>query len=108
MPLGDFDAELSLSTACQGALEEAFQDLYPKVLAAMKAGDKAGLSITLDMERMKDSPSMVAMAFKITPKFPARSKASLCQVTGDGTKLMTDKPLPEPEVINLFDKKEAK
>lgn len=106
MPIGDLEAELSLATVCQGELEEAFQELYPKVVAAMKQGDKASLDITIGIEKMKDSDIMYALSYSIKPKFPARSRASICQITGDG-RLKTDKPVPKPEVLSLFSK-EAK
>lgn len=107
MPIGDMEVELSLATVCQGKLEEAFQDLYPKIVAAMKQGDKAGLAINIGLEKMKDSDLMFALSYSISPKFPSRSRASICQVTNDYT-LKTDKPVPRAEVVSLFDKKEAK
>ena len=55
MPMGEMDTPLSLSTVCAGKLEEAFMELYPKVVAAMKQGDKASLAITVGVEKMKQS-----------------------------------------------------
>lgn len=106
MALGDMETQLSLATICQGSLEQSFADLYPKVVAAMKPGDKAGLSITVGIERMKDSGSMFSVTFNITPKFPARSKASLAQIDNEG-KLLTDEPVIQSNLFAL-PKKEVK
>ncbi len=55
----------------------------------------------MDFKRMKDTATMFDVTYKITPKFPAQSKSSLCQVTGD-CKLVTEKPAPKAEVVSLF------
>lgn len=107
MSMGGMDTPLSLSTVCGGKLEEAFMELYPKVIAAMKQGDKASLSISIGIEKMKDSEIMFGLSYTIKPNFPARSKASLCVVNNDG-QLLTDKPAQKPEVVKLFQNQEAK
>jgi len=101
MSIGEMDTPLSLSTICGGKLEEAFAELYPKVVAAMKQGDKASLSISVGIEKMKDSEIMFGLSYSIKPNFPARSKASLCVVNNDH-KLLTDKPVQKPEVVQMF------
>lgn len=106
MSMGGMDTPLSLSTVCGGKLEEAFMDLYPKVVAAMKQGDKASLSISIGIEKMKDSEIMFGLSYSIKPNFPARSKASLCVVNKDG-QLLTDKPVSKPEIVPMF-QREAK
>jgi hypothetical protein len=106
MTMGDMDTQVSLTTVCGGALDEAFKELYPQLVSAMKQGDKASLAITVGIEKMKDSEIMFGLSFSIKPNFPARSKASLCVIGKDNT-LLTDKPVQKPEVISLF-QKEAK
>lgn len=101
MPMGEMDTLLDLTTVCGGALNEAFTDLYLKVVAAMKQGDKASLSISVGIEKMKDSEIMFGLSYSIKPNFPARSKASLCVVNND-YKLLTGKPVQKPEVVQMF------
>lgn len=101
MPSGTFDTHQSLGAVCGGDLDRDFQDLYPRILAAMKGGDKGKIVIELEMQRMPETPSITTFKYSITPKFPARKKASLCQVTGDG-KLLTEKPMEKPKVVPLF------
>lgn len=102
MSLGDFKVPLTLSTACGGKLEEEFQNLYPAILSQLKHGDKATVSITLDFKRVPDTTTMVNLGYKVTPKFPAKSKASVCQLTGDNM-LRTDEPQRPVKVANLFE-----
>lgn len=92
---------VSLSTICGGAMEEQFQSVYPALIAQLKEGNKASVSITIDFKKVPDTTTMVATSYKITPKFPASGKASICQITGD-CKLKTEPPVERPKVVGLF------
>lgn len=94
----ELETALKLNTVCQGKLEEAFQDIYPALIASMKPGDKAGIGITMEFKRVEETDTMVSVSFKITPKFPVMSKASICQVTQDN-KLKTDKPVEQVDFL---------
>lgn len=107
MPVGDNEVPLSLSTVCGGKLEEQFQELYPAMLATLKEGSKASIAITIEFQRVKDTTTMVNVGYKLTPRWPARSKASVCQITGDGKKIMTEKPVEKPKVVSMFENKEV-
>lgn len=99
--MADMDTPLTLSTICGGSLEQHFQRLYPALLGQCKEGDKASVSITVEFERVKDTTTMVKTKFKLSPKFPATSKASLCQFDND-FRVRTE-PAPErPKVVTLF------
>jgi hypothetical protein len=95
-----FEAELSLSTVCGGMLEEEFQALYPLLLNSLREDkDKASISITIDIQRVPETTSMVKLAYRIKPVYPGKAKASVCQISGN--KLMTEKPR-KMEQLKLF------
>ncbi|MDD4601486.1 hypothetical protein SDC9_04170 [bioreactor metagenome] len=95
------EISVSLSTICGGAMEEQFQQLYPALLAQLREGNKASLSINISFKKVQDTSTMINTSYKITPKFPASGKASICQITGD-YKLKTEAPVEKPQVITLF------
>jgi hypothetical protein len=101
------EVALSLNTVCQGKLEEAFQDIYPNLIASMKPGDKAGISISIEFKRVEETDTMINVSFKIAPKFPARSKASICQIIKN-YKLKTDRPMEQAVIAFPTEKKEAR
>jgi len=95
------EVKLSLSTICEGHLEEEFQSFIPALLSQLKHGQKASVSITIDLKRVADTSTMITAAYSITPKFPATKKASICRMTGNN-ELITEEA-PEPmKVVNLF------
>lgn len=97
----NMDTPLSLSSICGGELESHFQRLYPALLGQCREGEKASVTISIEFERVKDTATMVKTKFKLSPKFPATSKASLCQFDND-FKIKTE-PAPEkPKVVTLF------
>lgn len=95
------EVPVSLSTICAGALEEQFQSIMQALIPQIKHGQKGSVSINIDFKRVENTTTMVTTAYKITPKFPAMSKASICQVTGDN-RLKTEAPADRPKVVNLF------
>lgn len=99
--MGDFKTPLTLSNMCGGKLEQEFQDLYPAMLTQLKHGDKATVTITIDMKRVPETNTMLNLSYKITPRFPAKSKSSVCQITGDN-KLKTEEPPAPVKVVNMF------
>ena len=93
------EVAISLSTICTGGLEEQFQSLYPALLSQLKEDQQASLSISITFKHIPDTTTMVSASYKITPRFPAKGKASICQITGDN-KLKTEAPV-ESKVIQL-------
>lgn len=93
------EVPVSLSTICTGGLEEQFQSLYPALISQLKEGNSASLSISISFKRVPDTTTMINAAYKITPRFPSKGKASICQITGDN-KLKTDAPI-ESKVTQL-------
>lgn len=102
----DFNQDLSLANVCAGDLERDFQKMYPDLVAALKEGNKASVSITIEMGKVPNTTTMINMSYSITPKFPARKKAGVCQIADKG-KLRTERPLEPVKTLSLFDK-EAK
>lgn len=96
------EVDMSLSTICGGDLDEEFQSFIPALLSQLRQGQKASVSISIDLKRVENTSTMVTIAYSITPKFPAVKKASLCRVTGDN-KLKTESRQDRPKVVNMFD-----
>lgn len=101
MGLGDFSEDLSLANVCAGKLEADFQNLYPKLVATLKEGNKASISITLEMEKVPNTDTMVNFRYQITPKFPARKKESIVQLD-DGFQLHTEKVPEKVDNLRVF------
>ncbi|MBO8158850.1 hypothetical protein [Thermosyntropha sp.] len=98
---------LSLTNICGGQLEEDFQKLYRKLVTQLDEGEKANLSISIDLQRVKDTSSMFTISYKITPKYPPRGKASMVRMGKDYT-LQTEKVQEKkPKVIGLFNEGEG-
>jgi len=104
MSAGNLKTPLSLATICMGKLEEDFQELYPRLLASLKHGSKASVSIKIEFQRVAETETMVNTNYSIKPNFPAKSKASICQIT-DGFKLKTDE-VPQKTNLSLLRKEE--
>lgn len=96
----EVNVNLSLANVCAGQLEEEFQKLYPTLVASLKHGDKAGLTITLELKRVPDTDTMVSVNYRVAPKFPSKSKTSVCQLTGDH-KLKTEPPVQKVVSMSL-------
>ncbi len=86
---------LSLSNLCEGKLEEMFQSAYPAIVSQLKHGDTGTINITIKLKRVENTETMVNVTASLTPKFPAKSKATIASISAD-CKLMTEK-LPEPQ-----------
>lgn len=100
------EVQVSLTTICGGALEEQFQSLIQAIIPQIKHGQKGSIAINIDFKRVENTSTMVTTSYKMTPKFPAISKASICQVTGDN-RLKTEAPVERPKVVNLFNSGEG-
>ena len=97
--MDNMETPLSLNTLCGGDLEKQFLKMYPALLSQCKAGEKASVAITIEFERVPDTSSMVKTKYKITPRFPATSKASLCQFD-DNFNVKTEEP-PKTNVTQI-------
>ncbi len=102
MSNGDLRTPLALGTICGGQLEEEFQRMYPAILSQLKAGDKAKITINIELKRVPETNSMINLSYKIKPTFPDKTKASICQQTGDN-KLHTEEPPEKIKVVNMFE-----
>jgi len=101
MPTTDLSVPLSLTTICGGELDREFQEMYPRLLAAMGSEDKTGITITVEMKRLPDTSTMISLQYTIKPNFPSRKKVSICQSTSDG-KLLAERPAARPRVVPLI------
>ena len=65
--------------------------------------DKAAISITVSLSRVKDTDSMVEVSYKVTPKYPAKSRMMLAHTDLVGNLLVDATPaqrnlFPEPKL----------
>jgi lipopolysaccharide biosynthesis regulator YciM len=99
---GDFSAPLTLSTACEGKLEDEFQKMYPELVESLRGKGKASITITLQMQRVPDTQTMVRMDYKIKPTFPPVERSSVCRIDKKH-KLKTDAPPKTMQTLMSFD-----
>lgn len=57
----EMDTLLDLSTLCNGELNEEFINLYPRMLGALNEGEKATVSITIEVSRPKNISTMARL-----------------------------------------------
>ncbi len=95
---------LNLANLCGGELEHDFQILCRKLVKNLDEGEKASLSINIDLARVPDTMSMFTVGYKVTPKYPAKGRSSMVRVNKDDV-LCTEKvDARKPKVVGLFDK----
>lgn len=99
---GDFSVPLTLSTVCEGKLDEEFQRMYPELVESLGEKGKASVSITIQMQRVPDTQTMVRMDYKIKPTFPPVERSAVCQID-KGYKLKTDAPPKVKQTLVSFD-----
>jgi len=99
---GDFSVPLTLSSVCEGKLEEEFQKMYPDLVESLGAKGKASVAITLQMQRVPDTQTMIRMDYKIKPTFPPVERSSVCQIDKE-CKLKTDAPPKVNQTLISFD-----
>jgi len=95
--------EISLINICDGKLEQAFQEAYPAIVSQLTEGAKGVISINIKIERVPDTVTMVNTSFLLTPKFPAKKKSHIAEITADG-KLKTE-VTPATANLALFERK---
>lgn len=106
MSSGDYEVPLSLSVIDGGKLEEDFQVAYRAVIANLRDGEKAGITITIELSRVKNTTTMINMDSKLAMRLPPRKSSSACQITGDGKQLLAEKPIKENvKVVSMFGEK---
>jgi hypothetical protein len=91
---------MTLANMCNGTLEDAFQSIYPEILAKCMSGEKGSISIIIELERVEDTATVVRTAFSIKSKAPAFKKMALCTMTGE-YQLNTEEP-DKPQIIDMF------
>lgn len=61
---------LNLSNVCEGKLDRQFKAKYPEILAELKEGQKATMTISLTFERPAGSTIMTSVTSRMTTKMP--------------------------------------
>lgn len=104
----EYNVSLSLANLAEGRLDQEFQTLYKKTLAAIKPGEKGSVTVTVTLARVKDTETMVEVGYSIKATTPARKRSSMAIIKGekDGQlSLLTNEARKRPEVANMFDAK---
>lgn len=99
--IGQYEVPLTLATVCGGALEEEFQKAYPGLVKNLKQGEKATVTITLEIKRVPETTSMMSLSYKVAAKAPARSNATVAQIFGSD-KLMVEPAAPKQEKLRVL------
>lgn len=90
---------LGLETINEGELQKDFETILPKIIGEFQqGGDKATISINIELKRVPDTSSLVSSTYKIAYHLPSKRKTGMCVIKD--TQLKTD-PVP----VNLFAKK---
>lgn len=99
--MSEYNTPISLANVCDGALEQEFVETYPKVLAALKKGQKGSIKITVELERPENLDTLVNIGFKITPTFPSRKRVGIAQIT-DKHELKVERPTEKVTQLNIL------
>lgn len=102
----EYNVAIALDTIGEGKLNEEFQSVLPGLLAQLREGDKAGVTISVEFKRVENTTSMIGVTYKITVKAPPRAKASICRLTSD-FKLQGKEPSRIKQVTLLERKAES-
>ena len=87
--------KLTLSNVCDGKLDKQFQRKYPEVLANLKDGQKATVTISIAIARPEGSATMVGITGKMTTKMPPSDAMVSLYSFDEGFNVKTEK-IPEP------------
>lgn len=101
-----FEEVLSLENLCQGELKQEFQALMPLVVGCLQEGERGSITIKVDFQKMKDTTTMLNVNYSIKPTYPAKKRASICQI-GENFRVKTNKVPERPDNLTLFKKEGA-
>jgi hypothetical protein len=93
---------LDLST--MEGLNPAVRELFRSLSASMTdEEDKASISITIDMKRVRDTASLMDVTWKVKPSYPGRSRKIMAHADLIGNLTVNAAPNAAPKQRSVFE-----
>ena len=87
---------LNLTNICDGKLEAEFEEMYKDALRKISKGQKAKITINIEMLRVPDTDTIVELGYNIKSTLPA-----ICSYADDFTVKVDVNEKPELEVLTF-------
>lgn len=76
---------LNLTNICDGKLEAEFEEMYKDALRKISKGQKAKITINIEMLRVPDTDTIVELGYNIKSTLPAISRRAIGSYADDFT-----------------------
>ncbi len=92
---------LNLTNICDGKLEAEFKEMYKDALRKISKGQKAKITINIEMLRVPDTDTIVELGYNIKSTLPAISRRAIGSYTDDFTIKVDVNEKPQLEVLTF-------
>lgn len=92
---------LNLTNICDGKLEAEFEEMYKDALRKISKGQKAKITINIEMLRVPDTDTIVELGYNIKSTLPAISRRAIGSYTDDFTVKVDVNEKPQLEVLTF-------
>ncbi len=87
---------LSLANVCEGKLDRQFKAKYPELVANLREGQKATITVQLTFERPAGSTVMASITGKMTTKMPPSASVASLYAFNNDYEIKTEVSFTEP------------
>ena len=92
---------LNLTNICDGKLEAECEEMYKDALRKISKGQKAKITINIEMLRVPDTDTIVELGYNIKSTLPAISRRAIGSYAGDFTVKVDVNEKPQLEVLTF-------
>ena len=92
---------LNLTNICDGKLEAQFEEMYKDALRKISKGQKAKITINIEMLRVPDTDTIVELGYNIKSTLLAISRRAIGSYTDDFTVKVDVNEKPQLEVLTF-------
>lgn len=92
---------LNLTNICDGKLEAEFEEMYKDTLRKISKGQKAKITINIEMLRVPDTDTIVELGYNIKSTLPAISRRAIGSYADDFTVKVDVNEKPQLEVLTF-------
>ena len=92
---------LNLTNICDGKLEVEFEEMYKDALRKISKGQKAKITINIEMLRVPDTDTILELGYNIKSTLPAISRRAIGSYADDFTVKVDVNEKPELEVLTF-------
>ena len=92
---------LNLTNICDGKLEAEFEEMYKDALRKISKGQKAKITINIEMLRVPDTDTIVELDYNIKSTLPAISRRAIESYADDFTVKVDVNEKPQLEVLTF-------